>query len=227
MNEDSKKNIAADSDEDDLLEERVLQVDPGQLPVRIDKFIFDRLQGISRNRIQLAIRNQIVTVNGHSIKPNYKVRPHDQINLIIPRGQGSGSAQPEDIPLNIVFEDEELLVVNKPAGLVVHPGVGNWTGTLVNGLLHHLGGSEVPVMAGNTPDRAGLVHRIDKHTSGLLVIGKTDFALTHLAKQFYDHSIERYYIALVWGQPDVEQGTIDVPIGRHPKDRILHTAFRI
>ncbi len=225
MHEDSKKKITDASDEDELVVEKIIEVDPGQAALRIDKFICDRLQGISRSRIQNAIKNEVVTVNDKTIKANYKVRPLDRIKLVIPKGHGGGHVEPEPIPLDILYEDDDLLIINKPAGLVVHPGVGNWTGTLVNGLLYHLAGNEVPVMAGNSADRAGLVHRIDKNTSGLLVVGKSDFALTHLAKQFYDHSIERTYLALIWGQPEPEKGTIDVPIGRHLKDRILHTAF--
>ena len=225
IGEDNKLSSELPLIEDDLYEERMIVVDPGQESLRIDKFLFDRLAGVSRNRIQMAIKHAAVKVNEKSIKSNYKVRPNDQINLVIPKPQADFATLPEDIPLNIIYEDEDLLVVNKPSGLVVHPGVGNWSGTLVNGLLHHLSRVDLPVMKGNRADRAGLVHRIDKNTSGLLVIGKSDFALTHLAKQFYDHSIERTYLALIWGQPDEEKGTIDSYIGRNPKDRLVQTVF--
>ena len=226
MLEDSKKQ-SADSmvSEGLLIEEKFIIVDPGQAPQRIDKYIYDRLQGVSRNRIQTAIGHGAVTVNGSKIKANYKVRPNDRIKLVIPSRQHHFDLSPEPIPLEILYEDDDLLIVNKEAGMVVHPGTGNWSGTLVNGLLHHLAKIEVPVLDGNTADRAGLVHRIDKDTSGLLVVAKSDFALTHLAKQFYDHTIERSYLALVWGQPEPLSGTIDAPIGRHPKDRLVQTTF--
>ena len=144
----------------------------------------------------------------------YKARGHSE-NLI-----------PEDIPLNIVYEDNDLMVVNKPAGMVVHPGIGNWTGTLVNALAYYMKGkNELPIKEGNTNERPGLVHRIDKDTSGLLVIAKTEEAMTHLSKQFYDHTIERKYLALVWGDIGEEKGTIEGHIGRHPSHRMMRTVF--
>jgi len=201
-------------------------VDPGQTPIRIDKFLFDRLEKISRNRIQEGVSMGAITVNEQTIKANYKVRPRDVILVRIPRQRALGEAvEPQDLPLDIVYEDETLLVVNKASGMVVHPGVGNFDGTLVNGLKYYLSNQQLPLLEGNTADRAGLVHRIDKDTSGLLVVAKTDEALAHLAKQFFDHTVERRYQSLVWGQPDEEEGTISVNIGRDLKNRTLRATF--
>ena len=161
------------------------------------------------------------------MKSNYKVRPGDIIHVLWPKNPyRSDEVKPENIPLKIEYEDDDILIVNKAAGMVVHPGVGNYSGTLVNALVYYLqGGDDIPVMDGNAEDRAGLVHRIDKNTSGLLVIAKTDYAMTHLAKQFFDHTIQREYVALVWGAPDPAEGVVDVNIGRHPRNRIQQAAF--
>jgi 23S rRNA pseudouridine1911/1915/1917 synthase len=164
----------------------------------------------------------MVKVNGSDIKSNYKVRPDDIVTISLPTPPRDTEVVPEDIPLNIVFEDSELLVVDKPAGMVVHPAYNNWTGTLVNALVYHF--QNLPEMPDNE-GRPGLVHRIDKDTSGLLVIAKTEHALNRLARQFFDHSIERTYQALVWGVPKEMEGTIDVMIGRSLKDRRVVTAF--
>ena len=201
-------------------------VDPNQTSIRVDKYLLDKLEKISRNRIQNGIKAGFVLVNNKVIKSNYKVRPRDLIVVNLPeepreRTQIAG----ENIPLDIRYEDDDVMIVHKPAGLVVHPGVGNWSGTLVNGLVYYMQNKNLPVMEGNTPDRPGLVHRIDKNTSGLLVIAKNEHAMTHLSKQFHDHTIDRTYYALVWGQPDEEKGTIDEYIGRHPKDRIKMFVF--
>ena len=203
-----------------FLEERVIVVDAGQEPLRIDRFLLDRTFRISRSRIQDGLHSGSITVNGAAVKPNYKVRPRDEVRLMIPRQREPGAgllAQP--MPLEIVYEDADLLVIDKPAGLVVHPGVGNPDETLVNGLAHHLRGLDLPVAAGNGDDRPGLVHRIDKDTSGLLVVAKTPWAMTHLAKQFFDHTVQRRYVALVWGAPDPAEGTIEGSIARDPSDR--------
>ena len=196
-------------------------VDPKQTPTRLDKFLMDKLEKVSRNRIQNAITEGSILVNFKEVKSNYKTRPNDLIKIYLPKSdEDREMISPEDIPLDIRYEDEHLMVIHKPAGLVVHPGVGNWSGTLVNGLRYYLGQqAEIPTMEGNSPDRAGLVHRIDKDTSGLLVIAKKPEAMTHLSKQFFDHKIERKYIALVWGQPDPEEGTITGYIGRDLRDR--------
>lgn len=203
-------------------------VDPGQGLLRIDKFLDDRLERVSRNKIQNAIRAEAITVNGAVVKPNYKVKPGDLISVLWPRHPyHSDEVRAEDIPLDIIYEDGDVLIVNKAPGMVVHPGVGNHTGTLVNALAFHLRKQDnIPVMEGNPDDRAGLVHRIDKDTSGLLVVAKNDYAMSHLARQFFNHSIRREYVALVWGSPDPPEGTIDVNIGRHPRHRMKQAAFR-
>jgi 23S rRNA pseudouridine1911/1915/1917 synthase len=208
-------------DGDDLFEHHRIIADTNQGPLRIDKFLMDKLSNVTRNRIQAGIRDGFVKVNENLVKANYKVRPQDIITVSLPEPPRDTDVVPEDIPLNIVFEDEHLLVVNKPAGMVVHPAYNNWSGTLVNALTWHF--QHLPEMKGNE-GRPGLVHRIDKDTSGLLVIAKTEEAMTGLAKQFFDHSIERTYYALVWGETDSE-GTIDVNLGRSLKDRRVTAAF--
>ncbi len=191
-------------------------VDPRQTPMRLDKFLFDKLEKVSRNRIQNAVADGSILVNFKNKKASYKIQPSDYIKIFLPESNNDHEiVSPEDIPLDIRYEDDAILVVHKPAGMVVHPGIGNWSGTLVNGLTHYLGkNSDLPIMDGNPPDRPGLVHRIDKNTSGLLVIAKNPEAMTHLSKQFFDHTIERKYLALVWGQPEPAEGTIEGFIGR-------------
>lgn len=211
-----------DQESDELFEHHRFKVDPGQTTLRIDKFLFERIANASRSKIQGAIKLGFVQVNAETIKPNYKVRPNDEIVVSLPEPPRDNEVVPEDIPLNIVFEDEYLLVVNKPAGMVVHPAYQNWSGTLVNALSYHF--TQLPEMPDNE-GRPGLVHRIDKDTSGLLVIAKTEAAMTGLAKQFFDHSIERTYWALIWGEPKEAKGTIDVHIGRSLKDRRITVAF--
>jgi len=211
-----------DQESDELFEHHRIKVDAGQQALRIDKFLFDRLPNASRNKIQGAIKLGFVLVNNQQIKPNYKIRPNDEIIISLPEPPRDTEVIPEDIPLDIIFEDDHLLVVNKSAGMVVHPAYQNWSGTLVNALAYHF--HQLPEMPDNE-GRPGLVHRIDKDTSGLLVIAKTEFAMNGLAKQFFDHSIERTYWALVWGEPKEKKGTINVHIGRSPKDRKLTIAF--
>ena len=208
--------------EDELFEHHRITCDPGQEPLRIDKFLMDRLPNVTRNKVQQGIKDGFVTVNEQTVKPNYKVHAGDEIVIALPEPPRDTELVPEDIPLNIVFEDDYLLVVNKPAGMVVHPAYNNWTGTLVNALAYHF--RQLPTMEGND-GRPGLVHRIDKDTSGLLVIAKTEAAMSGLAKQFFDHSIERTYYALVWGEPDETNGTIDVHLGRSEKDRRVTVAI--
>ncbi len=207
---------------DDLYEHHMIVADPGQALLRIDKFLMDRLPNVSRNKVQDGIKQGFVKVNENNVKPNYKVHPNDVITVVLPEPPRDEEVEPENIPLNIVYEDNDLLVVNKPAGMVVHPAYQNWSGTLVNALMYHF--QQLPEMPGNT-GRPGLVHRIDKDTSGLLVIAKTENAMSGLASQFFDHSIERTYYALVWGIPEEEKGTIDVNLGRSLKDRRVTTAF--
>ncbi len=208
--------------DDELFEHHRIVADPGQSLVRIDKFLMDRLPNVTRTKIQAGIHEGFVRVNEKAIKPNYKVHPNDVIVVALPEPPRDTDVKPENIPLNIVFEDDQLLVINKPAGMVVHPAYQNWSGTVVNALLHHF--QQLPHMPGNE-GRPGLVHRIDKDTSGLLVIAKTEVAMTALARQFFDHSIERTYQALVWGVPDPPAGTIKVPVGRSLKDRRVTVAF--
>jgi len=211
-----------DEQDDELFEHHRIVVDGKQGMVRIDKFLMDRLANVTRTKIQDGIHDGFVQVNEKPIKPNYKIRPHDVITISFPEPPRDTDVLPENIPLNIVYEDEQLLVINKPAGMVVHPAYQNWTGTLVNALVYHF--QQLPHMEGNE-GRPGLVHRIDKDTSGLLVIAKTELALTKLAKQFFDHSIERTYWALVWGEPEHDAGTINVNVGRSLKDRRVTVAF--
>ncbi len=217
-------NLQDDPEEqdDDLFEHHRIVADPGQSLLRVDKFLFDRLPNVTRTKIQNGIHEGFVKVNEKAIKPNYKVHPNDVITVSFPEPPRDTDVKPENIPLNIVFEDEHLLVVNKVAGMVVHPAFQNWSGTLVNALTYHF--QNLPEMQGNE-GRPGLVHRIDKDTSGLLVIAKSEMAMTSLAKQFFDHSIERTYQAIVWGIPDPPAGTINVNVGRSLKDRRVTTAF--
>lgn len=211
-----------EAEDDELFEHHRIVADAGQSLLRIDKFLMDRLPNVTRTKIQEGIHLGFVKVNDHDVKPNYKIHPADVVTVSLPEPPRDTDVKPENIPLNIVFEDDHLLVVNKPAGMVVHPAYQNWTGTLVNALTYHF--QNLPNMPGNE-GRPGLVHRIDKDTSGLLVIAKTEQAITHLAKQFFDHSIERTYQAIVWGVPSPEAGTINVNVGRSLKDRRVTTAF--
>ncbi len=211
-----------DERDDELFEHHRIVADPGQSLVRIDKFLMDRLPNVTRTKIQQGIHDGFVRVNEKPVKPNYKIHPNDVIVVALPEPPRDTDVKPENIPLNIVFEDDYLLVINKPAGMVVHPAYQNWSGTVVNALAFHF--QNLPQMPGND-GRPGLVHRIDKDTSGLLVIAKTEQAITHLAKQFFDHTIERTYWALVWGVPNEEKGTINVNVGRSLKDRRVTAAF--
>lgn len=211
-----------EQEQEELFEHHFIKVDANQSLVRIDKYLMDRLPNVSRSKVQDAIKNEYVLVNKQAIKPNYKVHPLDEISISLPEPPRDTEVKPENIPLDIVYEDEHLLIVNKPAGMVVHPAYNNWSGTLVNALTYHF--QQLPTMEGNE-GRPGLVHRIDKDTSGLLVIAKSEQAMNGLAKQFFDHSIDRVYYAIVWGEPEEKKGTIDVNLGRSPKDRRITMAF--
>lgn len=208
--------------DDILFEHKKLVVDPGQSLIRIDKFLNDKLEGVTRSKIQNGIDAGFVKVNDKIVKSNYRVHPADVITISLPKPPRDTDVKPENIQLNIVYEDDYLLIINKPPGMVVHPAYQNWSGTLVNALAYHF--QQLPTMPGND-GRPGLVHRIDKDTSGLLVIAKDEHTLTHLAKQFFDHSIERKYWAIVWGEPQPEAGTINVNLGRSLKDRRVTAAF--
>ena len=204
----------------DLHEHYAFTVDKGQQPLRIDKYLMNFVENATRNKIQAAAKAGHIFVNDIVVKSNYKVKPNDQIRILFEHPPHENLLIPEDIPIDIVFEDEHLLVVNKPAGMVVHPGHGNYSGTLINALLFHF--ENLP---NNSSNRPGLVHRIDKDTSGLLVVAKTEQAMTHLSAQFKAKTSERSYTALVWGNVEEEKGTIEGHIGRHQKNRLQNTVF--
>lgn len=208
--------------EEELYEHYRVVTDKKQEPLRIDKFLFNRIENISRTKIQTAAEAGCILVNQKPVKSNYKIKPFDEIVVVLPQKPAKYDLRPENIPLNIVYEDDDVMVINKQPGMVVHPGLGNFTGTVANALLYHL--NNLPKKEGEE-FRPGLVHRIDKDTSGILLVAKNDFALSHLAKQFFDHTIERKYIALVWGEFDEPTGTITGHIGRHPRFRKLFTRF--
>lgn len=215
--DDSLDDLEPTGNQGELYEHFKVVVDKGQSPVRIDKYLFERIVNASRNRIQSAADAGFVMANGKPVKSSYKVKPMDVLTVMMDRPKYDNDIIPEDIPLDIVYEDSELMVINKPAGLVVHPGCGNYHGTLVNAIAWHL--RDVPTYDPNDP-QVGLVHRIDKDTSGLLVIAKTPDAKTSLGMQFYNKTTKREYNALVWGIVEEDEGTITGNIGRNPKDRM-------
>lgn len=206
--------------EEELHEHFSFEVDKGQQPLRIDKYLMNFIENATRSKIQTAAKDGGILVNDIPVKSNYKVRPNDRIRVLFQHPTYEQLLQPENIVLDIVYEDDSVIVVNKPAGMVVHPGHGNYSGTLINALIYHF--EHLPK---NSNDRPGLVHRIDKDTSGLLVVAKTDHAMQHLAKQFFDKTSEREYVALVWGHIEENQGTVEGAIGRHPKNRLQNTVF--
>ncbi len=211
-----------DQDEEELFEHFRFKADPGQEVVRIDKFLMDRMPNTSRNKIQVAAKNGNILVNDRQVKQNYRIKPGDEVSLVLPYPVREIELIPQDIPLNIVYEDDSLIVLNKPANMVVHPGYGNYTGTLVNALVYHF--DHLPQRIHDYFGRPGLVHRLDKHTTGIMVVAKTENALTHLAKQFYDRTTERRYHALVWG--DVEADVrIEGNLGRSLQNRKMMTVF--
>ena len=220
--EESCPELDGSGTEGELYEHFRFVADKGQQLLRVDKFLVSRLEKSSRNRIQQAADAGCIIVNGRPVKSNYRVKPLDVVSVVMDRPRYELEIIPEDIPLDIVYEDNDLLVVNKPAGLVVHPGHGNYSGTLVNALAYHF--KDNPAYDVNDP-RMGLVHRIDKDTSGLLVVAKTPDAKTHLGKQFFNKTTRREYIAVVWGVPRPANGTIVVNVGRNPKDRLQMTVF--
>lgn len=205
-----------------LYEHWKMEVDTGQAPVRIDKFLAEHMQHSSRNRIQTAADAGCIFVGDKPVKSNYKVRPGDIITLRLDRPKHDTTIHAEDIPLDIVYEDDDLMVVNKPVGMVVHPGAGNFSGTLINAIAWHM--RNVPSFDANDPE-VGLVHRIDKDTSGLLVVAKTPEAKTALGKQFFNKTTHRSYNALVWGNLTEDEGRIEGNIGRDPKDRLRMKVF--
>ena len=206
--------------QDDLHEHYRFVVDKGQQPLRVDKFLMNRIEHATRNKIQKAAKEGHIYVNDQSVKSNYKVKGKDIVRVLFTHPPHEFLLVPQEIPIDIVYEDDSVVVVNKPAGMVVHPGHGNYQDTLINGLIFHF--EHLPENQNNRP---GLVHRIDKDTSGLLVVAKTEQAMTHLAQQFFDKSTQREYIAIVWGNVEDDKGTVEGYIGRHPKNRLQNTVF--
>jgi 23S rRNA pseudouridine1911/1915/1917 synthase len=215
-----EENTSDEDSDDDLYEHHAFTVDKGQQLLRIDKYLMNRIENATRNKIQTAAKNGSIYVNDVQVKQSYKVKPFDKIRVMFEHPPYEYLLVPENIPLDIVYEDDDLLVVNKPPGMVVHPGHGNYSGTLINALTYHFDN-----LPNNSSNRPGLVHRIDKDTSGLLVVAKTEQAMTHLAKQFFNKTSEREYVSIVWGNMDEDEGTVDGNIGRHPKNRLQNTVF--
>ena len=214
------KENSEEEGNDELYEHYRFVADKGQNPLRVDKFLMNLVQNATRNKIQKAAAAGNIFVNDKPVKSNYKVKGGDVVTVLFEHPPYEYLLVPENIPLDIVYEDEALVVVNKPAGMVVHPGHGNYSGTLINALTYHF--ENLP---NNSSNRPGLVHRIDKDTSGLLVIAKTEEAMVHLAKQFFDKSTEREYVALVWGNVEIDEGFFEGIIGRHPNDSLQNTVF--
>lgn len=209
-----------DSSDDELYEHYRFEAGKGQQPLRVDKFLMNLVENATRNKIQKAAENGNIFVNDVPVKSNHKVKANDVVRVLMEQPPFENIIIPENIPLDIRYEDDDLLVVNKPAGLVVHPGHGNYTGTLVNALAYHF--DHLPL---NSSDRPGLVHRIDKDTTGLLVIAKTEWTMSELQKQFAEKTTEREYVALVWGNVEENEGTIESFIGRHVKDRMQMASY--
>lgn len=212
-----------EGENEELYEHYKFIADKGQEALRIDKFLMDRLGNTSRNKIQNAAKNGNILVNKNTVKQNYKVKPSDEISIVMPYPMREVELIPENIPLDICYEDDTVIVVNKPANMVVHPGYGNYSGTLVNALIYHF--DKLPNKSDDYSGRPGLVHRLDKHTTGLMVVAKTEDALTNLAKQFYDRTTERRYHALVWGDFEEDEGIVEGNLGRSLKNRKLMTVF--
>lgn len=210
-------------EQEELFEHHRFIVDKGQEPLRIDKFLINRIRNITRSKIQGAVMAGSVRVNDIIVKSNYKVKPGNVISIVLTFPPRDTEVYPENIPINIIYEDDDIILVNKNPGMVVHPGYGNFTGTLVNALLYHCG--NLPLSDKETP-RPGLVHRIDKDTSGILVACKNEYALAYLAKQFFEHTIKRTYGALVWGNLQKDEGTIIGNIGRDHKNRKIMSVFK-
>lgn len=223
MNSEDDYNEPIESSEA-LYERLSIHVDKGQEPLRIDKFIVQRIENASRNKVQKAIDAGRVLVNNKIIHSNYKIRPADDIVIYSDKERHGEKIIPEKIPLNIVYEDNEVLIINKPPGLVVHPASGNHSGTLINGVAYYLQRENSQINEDTLP-RFGLVHRIDKNTSGLMVLAKTEKAVTSLAKQFFNHSVNRLYVALVWGDLINDKGTIIAHVGRHRRFRKIFDAY--
>lgn len=214
----------AQDESEELYERKVIKTGKGQEPLRIDKFLMNCIEGATRNKIQQALEAGMITVNGQPVKSNYKVRGEEEIIIYSTDNPETTDVVPEPVPLNIVYEDDAVLVLDKPAGLVVHPGSGNYSGTLLNGVAYYLR-QQNPSVDETALPRYGLVHRIDKNTSGLLLLAKTAQAAAHLSKQFFHHTIQRKYIALVWGDFDESGGTVVAHVGRNQRFRKLFEAY--
>jgi len=222
MKEDIEEKNSNDNEDPELYEHYKFDIDPGQKPLRIDKFLVNRIENASRSKIQSAAEAENILVNNQAVKSNYKVKPGDIVSIVMAYPPREIELIPENIPLNIVYEDEQLIIVNKEPGMVVHPSYGHYSGTLVNALMYHL--KDLPLFKSGEL-RPGLVHRIDKNTSGLLVIAKTEQAMNKLAKQFFDKTTERRYIAIVWGSFKEKEGTIRGNIGRNIRNRKVMQVF--
>lgn len=224
QDESENENPDVQDNNDDLYERLSITIDKGQEPLRIDKFLVSRIEGATRNKVQGAINTGMVTVNGKEIRSNYKIKPLDSLIVYSDMSPEQTEVVPERMDLNILYEDDDLMILNKPAGMVVHPASGNYSGTLLNGVSYYLQ-QQNPSLSEDMLPRFGLVHRIDKNTTGLLVLAKTDTAMRKLAKQFFDHSVNRQYVALVWGDVVNDTGTIKTHIGRHLRFRKLFEAY--
>ena len=211
-----------ENEEDELYEHYRFNADKGQQPLRVDKFLMNFIENATRNKIQQAAKAGNILVNDEPVKQNYKVKPGDEVRVVLSYPPRETSVIPQNIPVDIVYEDESVIVVNKAPGMVVHPGHGNYSGTLVNALKYHF--DNLPSLTAEL-ERPGLVHRIDKDTSGLLVIAKTEYAMDHLAKQFFNRTTRRLYVAIVWGNIEEDEGTIIGNIGRNPSNRMQMTVF--
>jgi 23S rRNA pseudouridine1911/1915/1917 synthase len=216
--------LLSEDQSENIYERKTFVVDRGQEPFRIDKWVQMHMEGSTRNKIQQSIDAGFLTVNGKPIKSNYKIKPGDEIIVMSLINPDYTILKEEDIPLNIVYEDDALMVINKPSNMVVHPGVGNFSGTLLNGVAYYLRKQNPLIDEENLP-RFGLVHRIDKNTTGLIVVAKTGEAASHLAKQFYNHTVKRNYVALVWGNVEEDEGTVNAHIARHRHFRKMFDAY--
>lgn len=224
MQEDEVNREETGDVSEELYQRFVFSADKGQEPYRIDKFLMNRIEGATRNKLQQAINAGLILVNNKAVKQNYKIKAFDQIVVYSDLSPEATEVVPEKMDLNIVFEDQDILLINKPAGMVVHPGSGNYSGTLLNGVAGYLKEKD-PRISEEVLPRFGLVHRIDKNTSGLLVLAKSDKAMRQLAKQFFDHTVKRQYMALVWGDVEADSGTIRAHVGRHQRFRKLFEAY--
>lgn len=223
-NEDINAGSDSGEEQEELYEQWRIVVDKGQEPLRLDKFLVSRIEHATRNKVQKAIDSGKVLVNNKTVQCNYKIKPLDEIVVYTDREVQGEEIIPEPMPLHIVYEDDDIMIINKPPGLVVHPGSGNYTGTLINGVAHYLLQKD-PALTEAGLSRFGLVHRIDKNTTGLLVLAKNERAVASLAKQFFDHTVVRQYQALVWGDMEQDEGTVIAHVGRHKKTRKLFDAY--